>query len=57
MVLLPKPPPPKDPNNEVQRNVFFENEAMDHMAKHFVGNNFRFVNIQLGKVEFALILW
>lgn len=43
MVLLPKPPPPKDSDNEIKGNTFFENDAMDHMAKHFVGNNFRFV--------------
>lgn len=48
MVLLPKPPPPKDPATEITRNVFFENDTMDHLAKHFVGNNFRLVqkNIQ-----------
>lgn len=43
MVLLPKPPPPKDSDNEIKGNTFFENDAMDYMAKHFVGNNFRFV--------------
>ncbi|XP_055298847.1 mitochondrial import inner membrane translocase subunit Tim22 [Sitodiplosis mosellana] len=42
MVLLPKPPAPKDSNIEIPRNVFFENDAMDHLAKHFVGNNYRY---------------
>lgn len=41
MVLLPKPPIPKESNDEIKRNVFFENDAMDHLAKHFVGNNYR----------------
>lgn len=43
MVLLPKPLPPKDSKNEIARNIFFENETMDQLAKHFVGNNFRLV--------------
>lgn len=43
MVLLPKPPPPKEPSTEIKRNVFFENDTMDHLAKHFIGNNFRLV--------------
>lgn len=41
MVLLPKPPTPKEPSTDTTRNVFFENDTMDHLAKHFVGNNFR----------------
>lgn len=43
MVLLPKPPAPKEPTTETGRNIFFEHETMDYMAKHFIGNNFRLV--------------
>lgn len=43
MVLLPKPPPPKEPSTEIARNIFFENDTMDYMAKQFIGNNFRLV--------------
>lgn len=55
MVLLPKPPAPKDSNSEIKRNVFFENDAMDHLAKHFVGNNFRSVqSVPFIKNEFSI---
>lgn len=43
MVLLPKPPVPKEPDTEIRRNIFFENDTMDHLSKHFIGNNFRLV--------------
>lgn len=42
MVLLPKAPEPKEVGDKPPRNVFFENDGLDHMAKHFVGNNIRF---------------
>lgn len=41
MVLLPKPVDSAKEAQQVARNVFFENDAMDYMAKHFVGNNYR----------------
>lgn len=41
MVLLPKPPSNDEKKKEPRRNVFFENDAMDYFAKHFVGNNIR----------------
>lgn len=47
MVLLPKPPEPKEAIDKPLRNAFFENDGLDHMAKHFVGNNIRFVEILL----------
>lgn len=45
MVLLPKPFTPKEKSEPLTRNVFFENDTMDNMAKHFVGNNSRQVSI------------
>lgn len=47
MVLLPKPPEPKEAIDNPLRNVFFENDELDYMAKHYVGNNIRFVSILL----------
>lgn len=43
MILLPKFPEPKEKTEIVRQNVFFENDALDHLAKHFVGNNQRLV--------------
>lgn len=52
MVLLPKPPAPKESNNQIQRNIFFENDSMENLAKHFVGNNYRFVRtVIVGKLS------
>lgn len=44
MVLLPKPPKESSKENDgdkIQRNVFFADDRMDMLAKHFVGNNYR----------------
>jgi hypothetical protein len=50
MVLLPdpdkylnKPPPDLDE----KKRIFFENHDLDQMAKHFIGNNYRFVNFSI----------
>lgn len=44
MVLLPDPskynPNPPPPSGE-KRLVFFDNEDLDKMAQHFIGNNYR----------------
>lgn len=53
MVLLPDPskyyanPTPKPTD---KKHVFFENEELDQMAKHFIGNNYRFVKFSHVKI-------
>lgn len=44
MVLLPKIPSPREKNEDITRNTFFEDDRLDYMAKFFVGNNNRFVS-------------
>jgi hypothetical protein len=44
MVLLPDPSKyyaPPTPSTNPKATVFFENQDLDQMAKHFIGNNFR----------------
>lgn len=58
MVLLPKAPEPKENGDKPPRNVFFESDGLDHMAKHFVGNNIRLVWSIHSKISrFGCIYW
>lgn len=41
MVLLPKLPSPDEKKPSIARNTFFENDELDFLARHFVGNNNR----------------
>lgn len=45
MVLLPKFSDTKPKTKDANGNVFFENDAMDQLARHFIGNNHRLVLI------------
>lgn len=48
MVLLPDPSklkanPPVDISEK--KFIFFENKDLDQMARHFIGNNYRFLDL------------
>lgn len=57
MVLLPDPskyyanPTPKPTD---KKYVFFENAELDQMAKHFIGNNYRYVKIFICENMFSI---
>lgn len=45
MVLLPDPSKfyaKAPPDSNEKRTIFFENVELDRMAKHFIGNNYRY---------------
>lgn len=45
MVLLPDPSKfnaHQPQKNSEKRNIFFENPELDQMARHFIGNNYRY---------------